>query len=59
MTQLLKVMEELRAVLKDEKQLANLTDPELIQLRSLLDELRSALWRIEQQKAKKTASGPE
>jgi hypothetical protein len=54
MSQLLKVMEELRAILKDEKQLAKLTDPELIQLRSLLDEQRSALWRIEQQKAKKT-----
>jgi hypothetical protein len=53
MSQLLKVMEELRAILKDEKQLARITDPELIQLRSLLDEQRSVLWRIEQQKAKK------
>jgi hypothetical protein len=55
MSQLLKVMEELRAILKDEKQLAKLTDPELIQLRSLLDEQRSTLWRIEQEKVKKTA----
>ena len=53
MSQLLKVMEELRALLKDEKQLARLTDPELIQLRSLLDEQRSTLWRLEQEKAKK------
>ena len=53
MSQLLKVMEELRAILKDEKQLGRLTDPELIQLRSLLDEQRSILWRIEQEKVKK------
>ena len=43
-------------MLKDPKQLARLTDPELIQLRSLLDELRSVLWRIEQQKVNKTVS---
>ena len=49
----MKVMEELRAILKDDKQLARLTDPELIQLRSLLDEQRSILWRIEQEKVKK------
>ena len=55
MSQLLQVMEEVRAILKDEKQLERLTDPELIQLRSLLDELRGVLWRIEQQKTKKTA----
>jgi hypothetical protein len=54
MSKVLEVMEELRAVLKDDKKLANLTDPELIQVRSVLDELRSLLWRIEQQKAKKT-----
>ena len=59
MSQILKVMEELRAILKDEKQLARLTDPELIQLRSLIDEQRSTLWRIEQQKAKKTSSSSE
>ena len=53
MSQLLQIMEELRAILKDEKQLARITDPELIQLRSLLDEQRSVLWRIEQEKAKK------
>jgi hypothetical protein len=53
MSQLLIVMEELRAILKDDKQLARLTDPELIQLRSMLDELRASLWRIEQEKAKK------
>jgi hypothetical protein len=55
MSQLLTMMEHLRAVLKDEKQLAKLTDPELILLRSLLDELRSVLWRLEQQKTKNTA----
>jgi CHASE3 domain sensor protein len=54
MSQLLRIMEELRAILKDEKQLGRITDPELIQLRSLLDEQRSVLWRIEQEKAKKT-----
>jgi hypothetical protein len=53
MSQLLKIMEELRAILKDDKQLARITDPELIQLRSLLDEQRSVLWRLEQEKAKK------
>ncbi len=52
MSQLMTLMEELRAILKDDKQLARLSDPELIQLRSVLDELRSVLWRIEQQKAK-------
>jgi hypothetical protein len=52
MSELLRIIEELRAILKDEKQLARLTDPELIQLRSLLDEQRSVLWRIEQQKSK-------
>ena len=57
MSQLLRVMEELRAMLKDERQLAKLTDPELIQLRSLLDEQRSTLWRLEQEKAKKNAEG--
>jgi hypothetical protein len=57
MSQLLKVMEELRAILKDDRQLAKLTDPELIEIRSLLDEQRGILWRIEQQKAKKTAEG--
>ncbi|HXK40415.1 MAG TPA: hypothetical protein VJ837_06310 [Candidatus Paceibacterota bacterium] len=56
MTQILRIMEELRAILKDEKQLARLTDPELIELRSLLDEQRSVLWRLEQQKAKKDDS---
>lgn len=56
MSQLLTMMEEVRAVLKDEKQLAKLSDPELILLRSLLDELRSVLWRIEQQKTKNSAS---
>lgn len=56
MSQVLRIMEELRAILKDEKQLARLTDPELIQLRSLLDEQRSVLWRIEQEKVKKTAN---
>ena len=55
MSQLLTRMEELRTILKDPKQLAKLTDPELIQLRSMLDELRSVLWRIEQQKMGKTA----
>ena len=55
MSRLLPMMEEVRAVLKDETQLARLTDPELIQLRSLLDELRSVLWRIEQQKSKNSA----
>ena len=55
MSQLLKIIEELRAILKDEKQLARITDPELIQLRSLLDEQRAVLWRIEQEKAKNTA----
>ena len=53
MSKLLTIIEELRAILKDEKQLARLTDPELIQLRSLLDEQRTVLWRIEQEKAKK------
>lgn len=56
MTQILRIMEELRAILKDEKQLARLTDPELIELRSLLDEQRSVLWRLEQQKAKQNDS---
>ena len=56
MSQLLKVMEELRAILKDEKQLAKITDPELIQIRSLLDEQRSALWRIEQQRIEQQKS---
>ena len=55
MSRLLKVMEELRAILKDDKQLAKLTDPELIAIRSLLDEQRSVLWRIEQEKAKNTS----
>ena len=55
MSRLRTVMEELRAILKDEKQLAQLTDPELIVIRSLLDEQRSILWRIEQEKAKKTS----
>lgn len=45
-------MEELRAILKDETQLAQITDPELIQLRSLLDEQRAVLWRIEQARVK-------
>ena len=54
MSQLLTRIEELGNILKDPKQLARLTDPELIQLRSLVDELRSALWRIEQQRVKKT-----
>lgn len=57
MSQLLKVMEELRAILKDEKQLAKLTDPELIEIRSLLDEQRATLWRIEQQKMKGSSNG--
>lgn len=48
----MRVMEELRAILKDDAQLKRLTDPELIQLRSLLDEQRSVLWRLEQQKIK-------
>ena len=56
MSKLLRVIEELRAILKDEKQLARLTDPELIQLRCLLDEQRSVLWRIEQEKLKNTGS---
>ena len=56
MSKLLRVIEELRAMLKDEQQLARLTDPELIQLRSLIDEQRSVLWRIEQEKTKKTGS---
>jgi hypothetical protein len=55
MSQLLRIMEELRAILKDETRLAKLTDPELIQIRSLLDEQRTVLWRLEQQKAKKDA----
>ena len=55
MSQLLRIMEELRAILKDETKLATLTDPELIQIRSLLDEQRAVLWRVEQQKAKKEA----
>lgn len=54
MSQLLTRIEELGNILKEPKQLARLTDPELIQLRSLVDELRSALWRIEQQRVKKT-----
>ena len=56
MSQLLTRIEELGTILKDPKQLEKLTDPELIQLRSLVDELRSVLWRIEQQKVKKTDS---
>lgn len=56
MSQLLTRIEELGALLKDPKQLEKLTDPELIELRSLVDELRSVLWRIEQQKVKKTDS---
>ncbi len=57
MSQILSIMEELRAILKDEAKLARLTDPELIQLRSLLDEQRTVLWRLEQQKLKKDAGG--
>lgn len=57
MSQLLTRIEELGNILKEPKQLARLTDPELIQLRSLVDELRSALWRIEQQRVKKTEPG--
>jgi hypothetical protein len=53
MTQLLRIMEELSAILKDDKQLARITDPELIQLRSLLDEQRSVLWRLEQERGNK------
>ena len=52
-----RIMEELRAILKDEARLAKLTDPELIQIRSLLDEQRTVLWRLEQQKVKKDAGG--
>ena len=55
MSDLLRIMEELRAILKDEARLAKLTDPELIQIRSLLDEQRTVLWRLEQQKLKKDA----
>jgi hypothetical protein len=57
MSDLLQIMEELRAILKDDARLAKLTDPELIQIRSLLDEQRTVLWRLEQQKAKKDAGG--
>ena len=57
MSDLLRIMEELRAILKDEARLAKLTDPELIQIRSLLDEQRTVLWRLEQQKVKKDAGG--
>lgn len=57
MSDLLRIMEELRVILKDEARLAKLTDPELIQIRSLLDEQRTVLWRLEQQKVKKEAGG--
>ena len=57
MSDLLRIMEELRVILKDEARLAKLTDPELIQIRSLLDEQRTVLWRLEQQKVKKDAGG--
>jgi hypothetical protein len=48
MSELLKVMEQLRAILKDDDKLARITDPELIEIRSLLDEQRTLLWRLEQ-----------
>jgi hypothetical protein len=51
MSDLLKVMEQLRAILKDDEKLARITDPELIAIRSLLDEQRSILWRLDQKKA--------